>query len=130
MYYNLDNRNIFFKTLFYFSNLLRKIISRLPSAAKKVICDLLAVLIYMPLVLIARLFNLMGLKKYSRYMPLSYYADKNFKIIRNDSLDRFGTPLEQRFSRKQIKEMMEYSGLSEICFSEQEPYWHAIGKKV
>ena len=130
LYYNLDNRNIFFKGLFYFSNLLRRMISGLPSAAKKLICDLLAIIIYMPLVLLARIFNSIGLKKLVSHIPLSYYADKSFKIIRNDSLDRFGTPLEQRFSRKQIKEMMEYCGLSAICFSEKEPYWHAIGNKV
>jgi hypothetical protein len=50
-------------------------------------------------------------------------------VIRNDSLDRFGTPLEQRFSRKQIKIMMEKAGLHDVVFSEKIPYWHAIGLK-
>ena len=51
-------------------------------------------------------------------------------IIRNDALDRFGTPLEKRFSKKQIHEMMEEAGLDDIIFSPNEPYWHAIGKKA
>jgi len=38
--------------------------------------------------------------------------------------------LEQRFSRAEIKSMMESAGLSEIKFSEHPPYWHAIGKKT
>ena len=62
-------------------------------------------------------------------LPLSYYSDKSLNVIRNDSLDRFGTPLEQRFSKLKIKEMMEKSGLYNITFSENQPYWHAIGQK-
>ena len=50
-------------------------------------------------------------------------------MIRNDSLDRFGTPLEQRFTKQQIKEMMEQAGLTEIVFSDNIPFWHAVGKK-
>ncbi|HNP99917.1 MAG TPA: class I SAM-dependent methyltransferase, partial [Bacteroidia bacterium] len=62
-------------------------------------------------------------------IPLSYYWDKNFKIIRNDALDRLGTPLEKRFSRKLIEIMLTNAGLTEIVFSENEPFWHAVGKK-
>jgi hypothetical protein len=65
-----------------------------------------------------------------RHIPLQVYERQSFYVIRNDSLDRFGTPLEQRFSRKQIKEMMEKAGLTDIVFSEKLPYWHAVGKKV
>jgi hypothetical protein len=50
--------------------------------------------------------------------------------MKNDSLDRFGTPLEQRFSKLEITEMMKACGLDEIEFSNQAPYWHAIGKRV
>ena len=50
--------------------------------------------------------------------------------MRNDSLDRFGTPLEKRFTKTEIKNMMEQSGLGEIVFSDHEPYWHALGKKL
>jgi hypothetical protein len=57
------------------------------------------------------------------------YENKSFYIIRNDSLDRFGTPLEQRFTRNQIQEMMERAGLENIVFSNNIPYWHAVGKK-
>ena len=68
--------------------------------------------------------------KFYTKIPLSYYVGKSLNIIRNDALDRFGTPLEQRFSKKEIKQMMENSGLSEITFSEKEPYWHAVGKRI
>ena len=61
-------------------------------------------------------------------IPLSYYSNKSFNVIRNDALDRFGTPLEQRFSKVQIEEIRE-SSLKDITFSEKEPYWHVIGRK-
>ena len=84
----------------------------------------------MPFVIISKFLVLLELKKALKYIPLSYYHDKSFNIIRNDSLDRFGTPLEQRFSRNEIIEMMKSCGLEEIVVSEKEPYWHAIGKKI
>ena len=84
----------------------------------------------MPFVLLCRFLKLVGVKKRTRQnIPLQVYEDQSFYVIRNDSLDRFGTPLEQRFSRKQIQTMMEQAGLTDILFSEKTPYWHAIGKK-
>jgi hypothetical protein len=52
--------------------------------------------------------------------------------MRTDALDRFGTRLEQRFTKKQIRTMMQDAGLAEISFSEENPYWVAVGyrKKV
>ena len=47
--------------------------------------------------------------------------------MRTDTLDRFGTRLEQRFSRQQVLEMMERSGLERIVVSEAVPYWTAVG---
>jgi hypothetical protein len=84
----------------------------------------------MPFVGLCRLLRWLKVPKRIRQnIPLQGYEDQSFYIIRNDSLDRFGTPLEQRFSRKEIKAMMEKSGLTDIIFSEQNPYWHAVGRK-
>lgn len=129
LYYNLDNRNFAYKTLFYLSDIFRRIISKLPSPLKSFVCELIAILVYMPFVLIARLLSFTPIKNKIKNFPLSYYANKPFKIIRNDALDRFGTPLEQRFSKQDILKMMENSGLENIIFSNQSPFWHAVGKK-
>jgi hypothetical protein len=59
-------------------------------------------------------------------VPLAYYVDKPWKIIRNDSLDRFGTPLERRFSREDIRGMLGRAGLTRIRFSDSQPYWHVV----
>lgn len=129
LYYNFENKGILFKTLFYFVNLIRLVVSKLPKRLKQIVCDLLAVLIYMPIVLLGRFCSFIGLKKIARNLPLNAYQNTSFYVIRNDALDRFGTTLEQRFSRKEIAEMMTDAGLGEIVISDSLPYWHAIGRK-
>ena len=49
--------------------------------------------------------------------------------MRTDALDRFGTRIEQRFSKEQIATMMEGAGLANVRFREDEPYWVACGLK-
>ena len=131
LYYKLDNRGAFYKFIFKISSLIRYIVSKLPSPVKHFICELIAALIYMPFILFARFVKMIFPKKnYYKYLPLSYYLNKSFKVIRNDALDRFGTPLEQRFSKTEIENMMIKAGFSEIHFSENEPYWHVLGKRI
>jgi hypothetical protein len=49
--------------------------------------------------------------------------------MRTDALDRFGTRLEQRFTRVEMERMMKEAGLAQIRFSEREPFWVACGVK-
>lgn len=130
LYYSLDNKGFIFRFILKVVTVIRKIVSRLPAWLKRIVCDLLAIFIYMPIILAGRLMNFFGLKKAAKKIPLSSYQDKSFFIIRNDSLDRFGTSLEQRFSKAEIIEMMTQCGLGNIVVSEKEPYWHAVGKKM
>jgi ubiquinone/menaquinone biosynthesis C-methylase UbiE len=129
LYYNMENRGLIFKTIFHMSNGLRWIVSKLSPGPKRIVSDILAIFLYLPFILLARMFDKLGMKKMSRRMPLTAYRYQTWNIIRNDSLDRFGTPLEQRFSRKQIEDMMTGCGLTDITFSEQIPFWHAIGRR-
>ena len=130
LYYNLDNRGVIFKLIFKLSDIFRKIISRLPSIIKMFICDLIAISIYLPFIFLAKAFKILFPKQvWYAYFPLSYYRDKSFKIIRNDALDRFGTPLEKRFSKDEIAKMLKKAGIENIIFSQKEPYWHAVGQK-
>jgi SAM-dependent methyltransferase len=130
LYYSLDNRGPLYRALFGLVNIIRRGVANLPGGAKRVVCDLLAIFVYMPLVLLARVFRGIGLSGLAAKIPLDYYHNKSWNIIRNDALDRFGTPLEQRFSRKEITEMMQKAGLKDIVFSEQAPFWHSLGKKA
>lgn len=129
LYYSLDNRGPAYRALFGISNVIRKGISKMPGMLKRGVCDVIAAAVYMPFVFSARAVKAAGVRSWKK-VPLSYYADKSFSIIRNDALDRFGTPLEQRFSREEIRVMMENAGLSDIKFSPNAPYWHAVGRRI
>jgi ubiquinone/menaquinone biosynthesis C-methylase UbiE len=130
-YYNLDNRNYLYKIIFGFTDLFRRMISKLPGRLKRISCDLIAVFIYLPMIAFSRFIkSILPKSNASQKIPLSYYINKPWKIIRNDALDRFGTPLEQRFSKKEIAEMLAKAGFGHVEFSNNMPYWHCLAKKV
>lgn len=123
LYYNFEGRNAAFVLLWRFSNYLRLLISKLPQRAKFMVCDVIAVTVYFPLAKLGKLLN--ALKLDVKNLPLSHYKNLPFKVLRNDALDRFGTRIEQRFSRSEIKSMFSAAGFNptKIKFSEEEPFW-------
>ena len=129
IYYSLDNRGGGYRLLFGIADLIRRVISKLPGPLKRLSCDILAATVYLPLVVMARIVGSLVGHSAAESMPLHYYADKSWRVIRNDALDRFGTPLEQRFSRIQIAEMMSAGGLEDLHFSDRMPRWHVVGRK-
>ena len=130
IYYNFDNKSRYYRTLWQLSNYIRLIVSGLPNTLKRIVCNLLALVLYMPFVWVCRMAKKMNISDKLRHkIPLSYYENKSFYIIRNDALDRFGTPLEQRFSQKSIEQMMLNCGLTNMCFSTKTPYWHVVAQK-
>jgi len=127
IYYAFDNKPIWYRWLWQFTNILRKLISKLPFKLKLLITQIIAFLVYFPLARTALLFENLGVNVAS--FPLSYYRDSSFYTMRTDALDRFGTQLEQRFTASQIQQMMEIAGLERIQFSDSVPYWCAVGYK-
>ena len=127
LYYRFDNRPSWFRLIWQASETLRVVVSRLPSRLKPLITDMIALLVYFPLARLALLGERLGLKMNA--MPLYFYRDKSFYTMRTDSRDRFGTPLEQRFTRSEIEAMMRRTGLVDVEFLEGEPYWCAVGRK-
>lgn len=127
LYYNFDNRPPWFRVIWKTSNAIRKIVCRLPNFLRFAISQILAALIYFPLARTALVLEKSGLNV--AHFPLSQYRNNSFYVMRNDALDRFGTRLEQRFSRKEIQAMMERSGLSDITFSTTS-FWTAVGYKT
>ena len=131
LYYSLDNRGGLYKFIFKMSTIIRKIVSSMPNRLKKITCDFIALFVYMPFVMLARLFKMFFPKgKVWKKIPLSYYHDKSWNIIKNDALDRFGTPLEQRFSKKALVQILESCGMEDVVVSDGLPYWHAVGRKM
>jgi SAM-dependent methyltransferase len=128
LYYSLANRPAWYRSIWRVSDLGRRTIARTPFGMRKLLTDGLAALVYWPLARTARLAERMGANV--THFPLASYRDCSFYTMRTDSLDRFGTRLEQRFSRSEVQRMMELAGLTQIRFSEQIPYWTACGRKA
>lgn len=128
VYYALENRPPWYKGMWRASDVLRRSISRLPFRARKNVTSLIAGLVYYPLARMARGFELLGVDV--RQFPLMIYRESSFYTMRTDSLDRFGTPLEHRFSRSELQAMMERCGLTDIRFREAMPHWVACGLKA
>ena len=128
LYYAFDNRPRWFRLLWRLSNVARLLIRRLPPRPKQLITDLIALAVYWPLARLAWLAERMGLRVAS--FPLSYYRSCSFYTMRTDARDRFGTPLEQRFSRAQISQMCIAAGLVDLRFSSRAPYWCVVGFKA
>jgi len=125
LYYRFDNRPGWYRAVWSVANLARKVISRLPYGLRYWTCQIIAVGVYWPAARFARLVSALGIK--AGHLPLQFYADKPFYVMRTDTLDRFGTRLERRFTRAEIEQMMRAAGLREIQFSEQAPFWCAMG---
>jgi SAM-dependent methyltransferase len=128
LYYALDDRPGWFRAVWRASDLVRRAIAPLPFAARRAVTSLIAGLVYWPLARISWVAERLGANVSA--MPLSAYRYRSFYSMRTDALDRFGTRLEQRFTRAQIEQMMRAAGLSDIRFSEEEPYWVACGRRA
>jgi len=127
LYYAFDNRPGWFRALWRVSDGVRRLICRMPSWLKNSITTLIALLVYLPLARVCLFAERWGL--HAANMPLYYYRNHSFYTMRTDARDRFGTPLEHRFTRHQIAGMMESAGLVKVRFSEAAPYWCAVGFK-
>ena len=129
LYYDFEDKPALFKLIWKLTDLIRlKVISKLPPRIKKTICSIIAITIYYPLAKFSRILEILGLNVDN--IPLSDYRNKSFYIMSNDALDRFGTKLEQRFSKKDITNMLKYSGFHKITFSNKTPYWTCISYKA
>jgi SAM-dependent methyltransferase len=127
LYYDFENRPLWFRAAWRASDLGRRALSRLPVRPRRLACDAIALSVYWPLSRLARLVEWAGGD--ADRVPLGSYRDARLGNMRMAALDRFGTALEQRFSRAGVEAMMRRSGLGEIRFREGAPYWVAIGRK-
>ncbi len=127
LYYKLDNRSLLYKLIWRVSDVFRIIICRMPFNLKKLITDFIAALIYFPMSKLALFINKLGIN--DSFLPLSFYKFSSFYTMRTDSLDRFGTTLEKRYTKRSMHELMIDSGLENIKFSDSEPFWVAVGYK-
>ena len=129
VYYALDGRGPVFRAIFRAVDFLRQLLSVAPQPLLTFASTLIAALVYFPLARTSLIAQAVGLTGIARAMPLSFYARRSFRIMRNDSLDRFGTRIEKRFTRQQFLALIRDAGLANIVISDGPPYWHAVGLK-
>ena len=130
VYYKLEQRGPLYRGLFLLADILRRVVSALPSPLKGWVCDLMAFSVYLPLVALARLASLVFGRRTTEQMPLAYYRNKTLREIRTDALDRFGTSVERRFTREEFMAMMNDAGLEDVVVSPNAPFWHGVGRRA
>ncbi len=127
LYYALDNRSTWYRLIWRASDRVRRVISGLPFPLRYWVSQVFAVVLYWPLARGAR-----GIGRISPAMadqvPLAFYRDKPWYVMRNDALDRLGTRLEHRFGRSEIEAMLRRTGARDVTFSEHPPYWVAVAR--
>ena len=127
LYYRFDNRPKYYYYIWSLTIIPRKIISLLPFKIKLFITRIISSFIYLPLAKISKVLKKFGFSV--KHFPLSNYSNKSFYFMQTDSLDRFGTKIEKRYTKIEIVKMMNYAGLENISFSKKAPYWVALGYK-
>lgn len=127
LYYRFDNKPIWFQFVWKVTDVFRIVISRLPFQLKRIVCYFIAISVYLPLARLSKYLNKLGFNVSN--IPLSSYKNQPFYTLATDALDRFGTKLEQRFTKLEITQMMERAGLDNIEFNDPEPGWICVGYK-
>ena len=127
LYYRFDNKPFWFQMIWKISNIIRLMISKLPFRIKLYITKLIALMIYWPFARISLILENLGIDV--KNIPISSYRKTSFYTMKTDALDRFGTRIEHRFTKKEILNMMGEAGLINIKFSNSIPFWVAVGQK-
>jgi ubiquinone/menaquinone biosynthesis C-methylase UbiE len=125
LYYAFDNRPSWFRRVWRVSEAGRFVVSRAPHPVRYAMSQAIAAGVYWPLARLARAAERAGADVEA--FPLAAYRRRSFYVMRTDALDRFGTRLEQRFTRTEIEVMMRSAGLDDIRFHSAAPFWCAVG---
>ncbi|MBX3281830.1 MAG: class I SAM-dependent methyltransferase [Acidobacteria bacterium] len=126
LYYRFDNRPAWFRLVWKLSDIVRRFVSRSPHGVRYLVSQCLAATVYFPLARGSKVLEKLGMNV--EKIPLSQYRNNSFYTMRTDALDRFGTRLEQRFTKSEIEQMMTDCGLKDIVFSDRS-FWTAVGFK-
>jgi ubiquinone/menaquinone biosynthesis C-methylase UbiE len=127
LYYAFDNKPGWYARLWQITDAVRRLLARAPFGVRRQVSGVLALVLYYPLSRLARCLELAG--RNVDDFPLSYYRRRSLYIMRNDALDRFGTRLEQRFTRSQVETMLRVAGFEDIRFNETAPFWTAVARR-
>ncbi len=124
LYHGLDNRPLYYRILLALVTAARGVLWRVRfEPFRRTFSWLGAIFLYRPLVALGQLAEKFGA---GRMVPLyEFYRGHSVRRLRQDVYDRFFTRIEQRVTRKQIRELSDT--FSEIHISGGVPYWHFLG---
>ena len=125
--YALDNQPVWYLWLWAHAYWFRKIFSPLPLSCRRLIWDLIAILVYFPLARTAKILETFGVNLHS--FPLSAYRNRSFQDMKTAARTRFGALLDKRFALSEVKATMEQAGLESIQVSPDAPFWCVIAYK-
>lgn len=128
VYYALDNRPLWFRAAWRASDLLRRVLSRAPLRWRYIPTQIIAITVYLPMARLAAALERRGLKVDA--LPLSAYRNKSLYVMRTDAFDRLGTPVEKRFTARQLEQLMVEAGLSRVTVAAGAPHWRAVGYRT
>lgn len=123
LYYALDNRPWYFRSILSLVSVVRRRVSGVRSGWFRKAFSLAGTFgIYLPLILLGWLLEPFGL---SSHVPLyDFYRSKGVRRIEQDVYDRFFTSIEQRVSRTEILTLTD--AFQRVQISEELPYWHFL----
>ena len=109
---------------------IRKLTTRLPNAAIYSLSYPAAWLAFMFFVWPYRALRLIPqLRGLAERMPMKQYSNYPFRVCVNDQFDRFSAPIENRYTKAEVEEMLRRAGLKEINV-QPNCSWGGSGKKV
>jgi ubiquinone/menaquinone biosynthesis C-methylase UbiE len=127
LYYAFDNKPNWYRLIWKLSEIVRHTVSKMFFPLRFSVSQLIALLVYYPLSRFSLFMEWVGFNV--DLIPLSSYRARSFYMMRTDALDRFGTRLESRFTKKEISNMLSDAGLEDMLFSDSSPYWLVVGYK-
>jgi SAM-dependent methyltransferase/uncharacterized protein YbaR (Trm112 family) len=128
LYYALDNRPRLHRMLLGGVSAVRLVTSRLPKPLVHWLARLIGILVYWPLARLSGVLQRIGVGSLAQQIPLSFYREHSLRLMIADAFDRFATPIEKRYSRRQIRNWLGRYGFA-VTFSDNEPYWVVLSKR-
>lgn len=92
---------------------LRKLTTRLPMRVLHPVAAVIAAALYGTYVGPMKVLARVGVEAVRR-LPLGQYVDYPFRVLWNDQFDRFSAPLEKRYRRAAVEDMLAQAGLTDI----------------
>lgn len=113
------------KTLLSGVNGLRRITTRLPHDVLYWLSYPLAAFAFASLVLPYRVLRrIPASREWAERLPMKQYASYPFQVCVNDQFDRFSAPIENRYTRDQVRGWLERAGLEDVSVL---PNWGWLG---